>query len=49
MDDIRQEKPTEDPILNFNKIFYRQCLNKKFGIHVKKSMIFKTANTVYHS
>ena len=29
MDDIRQERPNEGPILNFNKILYRQSLNKK--------------------
>ena len=42
MDPIRQERPNEDPILNFNKTHYRQSLNKKFGKHVEKSMVFKT-------
>ena len=32
MDDIMRE--------NFNERLYRQSLNKKFGTHIKKPMIF---------
>ena len=50
MDDFRQEMPNEGPILNFNKILYRQSLTKAFGTYFEKSMVFKTLNqTVYHS
>ena len=41
MDNIRQESPNECPILNVNKKLYRQPVNKKFGTHVEKSMVFK--------
>ena len=43
MADIRQERPNEDPILNFDKILYTQSefLNKKFSTHVKNSIVFK--------
>ena len=38
MDNIRQEKPNEGPILmKFNKRHYRQSLNQKFGTHIEKS------------
>ena len=40
MDNIRQERPNEAPILNVNK--QETSLNMKFGTHVKKSMVFKT-------
>ena len=36
------EKPNESPISNFSKSFYRQSLNKNFGTHVQKSIVFKT-------
>ena len=36
MDDIMREKLN----LNFNERLYRQTLNKKFGTHIRKSMIF---------
>ena len=39
MGEIRQKRPNNSPILNFNN---RQSLNKKFSTHVGKSMIFKT-------
>ena len=42
MDGIMQERPNECPILNFQNIHYRQSLNKTFGTHVEKSMIFNT-------
>ena len=41
-DEIRQERPKEGPILNFNKRLYRKNLHKKFGTNVKKSTLFKT-------
>ena len=40
MDDIMREKLNIGPTLNFNQILYRQSLNKKFGTHTSKSMIF---------
>ena len=40
MDDIMREKINIDPTLNFNERLYRQSLNKKFGTHINKSMIF---------
>ena len=40
MDDIMREKIDIGPTLNFNERFYRQSLNKKFGTHINKSMIF---------
>ena len=40
MDDIMREKLNIGPTLNFNERLYRQSLNKKFGTHTKKSMIF---------
>ena len=40
MDDIMREKLNIGPTLNFNKRLYRQSLNKKFGTHISKSMIF---------
>ena len=42
MDGIRQERPNEGPIWNFNERLYRQSLNKKFGTHVRKIMVFKS-------
>ena len=41
MDDIRQERPNEGPILKWNKRFKQKSLNKKFGIDVKESMSFQ--------
>ena len=41
MDNIRQRKHNESPILNFNKILYRQFLNNKLDTHVEKSIVFK--------
>ena len=40
MYDIIQEKLNIGPTLNFNERLYRQPLNKKFGTHTNKSMIF---------
>ena len=40
MDDIMHEKLNIGPTLNFNEKLYRQSLNKKFGTHIIKSMIF---------
>ena len=44
MDHIRQERHNEGPSLKFNKELYGQSLNlkKEFGIHLEKSMVFKT-------
>ena len=42
MDDIIREKLNIGPTLNFNERLYRQSLNKKFGTHINKSMIFNT-------
>ena len=42
MDDIRQERPNDGQILNIDTIHYRQSLNRKFGTHVEKSMVFKS-------
>ena len=39
---IRQERPNDGPILNIATIQYRQSLNRKFGTHVEKSMVFKS-------
>ena len=40
MYDIMREKLNIGPTLNFNERLYRQSLNKKFGTHINKSMIF---------
>ena len=40
MDDIIREKLNIGPTLNFNERLYRQSLNKKFGTHINKFMIF---------
>ena len=40
MDDIMCEKLNIGPTLNLNERLYRQSLNKKFGTHINKSMIF---------
>ena len=40
MDDIMREKLNIGPTFNFNERLYRQSLNKKFGTHISKSMIF---------
>ena len=40
MDDIMREKFNISPTLDFNKRLYGQSLNKKFGTHINKSMIF---------
>ena len=40
MDDNMYEKLNISPTLNFNEKVHRQSLNKKFGIHINKSMIF---------
>ena len=42
MDGIMQERSNEGAILHVYKRHYRQSLNKTFGTHVEKSMIFKT-------
>ena len=36
-----QESSNEGQIFNLNTKLYRQSLNKKFGTHVEKSMVFK--------
>ena len=38
MDEIRQERPDEGPILKLNKRFKSTSLNKTFDTHVKESM-----------
>ena len=44
MDDIMRKKFNIGPTLNFNERLYRQSLNKKFGTHINKSMIFNALN-----
>ena len=41
MDDIRQERTSEDPILKLKKRLKEMPLNKKYGTHVKDSMVFQ--------
>ena len=41
MDDIRQEKPNEGPVLKLNKKLKQKSPNKKFGTHIKESMVFQ--------
>ena len=41
MDDIRQERFNEGPTLKLNKKIKQTSLNKKFGSHVKESMVFQ--------
>ena len=40
MNDIRQERPNESPILKLNERLKYNSLNKKFGTHVKKFVVF---------
>ena len=40
MDNIRQERPNESPILKLIKKLEQKSLNKKFGANVKESMLF---------
>ena len=40
MDDIMREKLNIGLTLNFNERLYRQSVNKKYGTHINKSMIF---------
>ena len=40
MNDIMHEKLNIFLTLNFNERLYRQSLNKKFGAHINKSVIF---------
>ena len=47
MDDIRQEKPNEGPILKLNKRLKETSLNVKFGTHVKESTSFHVLNKQY--
>ena len=41
MDDMRQERTSEGPILNLIKRLKQNSLNKKFDTYVKGSMVFK--------
>ena len=41
MEDIRQERSNEDPIVKLNKILKWISLNKKFGTHIKEFMTFQ--------
>ena len=41
MDDIRQERPNEGPILKLNKKLKQNSLKKEFGTSVKESMAFQ--------
>ena len=46
MIDIMYEKLNIDPTLNFNEKFYKEyILNKKFGTHVNKFMVFDVLKT----
>ena len=40
MDDIMHKKLNIGPTLNFDERLYRHSLNKKFGTHINKSMVF---------
>ena len=40
MGNIRKERHNESPILKLNKRLKYKSLNKKFGTHLKESMIF---------
>ena len=46
MGNIRQERPNEGPNLNVNRKEIWQSLNKKLGIKVEKSMVFKTFKNI---
>ena len=39
MDNIRQERPEENPILNSNKRLKQTLLNREFNTNVKESMV----------
>ena len=41
MDDIRQDRFSEGPILNLNKSLKQNSRNKKFVTRVKEFMVFK--------
>ena len=41
MGDIRQGTSNEGPNLRLNKRFKQRSLNRKFGTHVKESMVFQ--------
>ena len=41
MDDIRQERSNEGPILKLNKRFKYKSLNKNIGTKIKESMAFQ--------
>ena len=41
MEDIRQERSNEDPIVKLNKILKWISLNKKFGTYIKEFMTFQ--------
>ena len=40
IDDIKQEKPNESPILKLNKRLEQNSLNNKFGTYVMESIVF---------
>ena len=40
INDIRQERPNDNPILKLNKRLKQKSLNKKFNTHAKESMAF---------
>ena len=42
MENIRQEKSNEGPILNIHKRYYQKSLNKTLGTKFEKSIVFKT-------
>ena len=41
MDDIRLKRSNEGPSLKLNKRFKQASLNKKFGPHLKESMVYQ--------
>ena len=49
MDDIRQERSNEGPTLKLNKRFKQTSLNKKFGPHVKESMVYQDLKNKLYS
>ena len=46
MDDIKQERPNEGPILKLNKRLVKTSLNSKFGWHIKKFVAFQTLKKI---
>ena len=41
MEDLRQERPNNSPIMKLNKRLEQTSVNNKFGVQVKDSMAFQ--------